>query len=428
MTENWKRNIVIFLTSQTISLFGSSLVLYALMWHVTLTARSGGWITVYILCGILPTFFLSPFGGVWADRYSRKRLIILADSVIALFTLLLALAFRAGHRELGLLLAVAAVRALGTAVQTPAVSSLIPRLVPRESLTRVNGLNGSIQGTVMLVSPMVSGALMTLTSLENIFFIDVITAAVAVALLLFLLPGEGAPEGVKTSGTGYFHDLRQGFRYIGGHPYILRFFVFCIFYYLLLAPVAFLTPLQVTRNYGQEVWRLTAVEVFFSAGMILGGLLIGIWGGFRNRIHSLAAACLFIGTLTFALGLRLPFLLYLGFIGLIGVAMPFFHTPATVLLQEKVEEMYLGRVFGVMGMISSVMMPAGMLIFGPLADLIRIEGLLLGTGGAVFLMSFLLTASRTLVAAGRPAEPKVQPEPKDQPEPESLSEPEESRS
>ncbi len=98
--ENWKRNIILFLGSQTVSLFGSSLVQYAIFWYITLEAKSGVMMTIYIICGFLPTFFLSPFAGVWADRYNRKVLIILSDSLIAISTLILALLFLSGYGSL----------------------------------------------------------------------------------------------------------------------------------------------------------------------------------------------------------------------------------------------------------------------------------------------------------------------------------------
>ena len=85
--RDWKRNTILFLTSQTLSLFGTSLVQYAILWYITLNTQSGVMMTIYIICGFLPTFFLSPFAGVWADRYNRKLLIMLSDSMIALSTL-----------------------------------------------------------------------------------------------------------------------------------------------------------------------------------------------------------------------------------------------------------------------------------------------------------------------------------------------------
>ncbi|CAI9390443.1 hypothetical protein BACSP_02825 [Bacillus sp. T2.9-1] len=89
-----------------------------------------------------------------------------------------------------------------------------------------------------------------------------------------------------------------------------------------------------------------------------------------------------------------------------GLAMPIFNTPTTVLLQEKIEEGFLGRVFGVMGMISTSMMPIGMLIFGPIADFMEIEWLLIGTGVFIIILSIFLGRDKVLMEAGRSALPE----------------------
>lgn len=183
--ENWQKNIILFLGSQTLSLFGSSLVQYAIMWYIVLHTQSGVMMTIYILCGFVPTFFLSPFAGVWADRYNRKMIIVLSDSLIALVTLILAILFLLGYDPLWLLFLISAIRALGTGVQQPAVGAILPQLVPENKLMKANGANGSIQALVTLLAPMASGALLGFTSIKFIFFIDVITAAIAVSILLF---------------------------------------------------------------------------------------------------------------------------------------------------------------------------------------------------------------------------------------------------
>ena len=400
MRNSWKKETILFLGSQTISFFGSSLVQYAIMWYITLKTQSGIMMTISIVCGFLPTFFLSPFAGVWADRYNRKTLIILSDCMIAAATLVLAILFYMGYEWLWLLFVMSAIRALGTAVQMPAVGAFLPQLVPEDKLTKVNATNGSIQSLVMLVSPMLSGALLTMAAVETIFFIDVITAAIAVLILtLFLHVPLHAKAQVKQT-TSYFSDMREGFIYIKNHEYVKTFFLFCAVFFFLAAPVAFLTPLQVTRSFGNDVWRLTAIEITFSLGMMLGGVIMTIWGGFKNKVHTMTLSSLIIGACTFALGVIPNFWLYLVFMGLVGIAMPMFNTPSTVLLQEKVEADFMGRVFGVLVMISSTMMPLGMLIFGPAADIIKIEWLLIGTGLMLFIQGFFLLGSKTLIEAG----------------------------
>jgi DHA3 family macrolide efflux protein-like MFS transporter len=255
----------------------------------------------------------------------------------------------------------------------PVVGAFLPQIVPSEKLMRVNGINSSIQSLVMLGSPMLSGALLSFASIEAIFFIDVCTALTAVGFLgLFLKipPREKTGEEEKIN---YFRDLKEGFRYIGSQRYLRDFFILLAILYFLIAPASFLTPLQVTRSFGAHVWRLTAIELTFSVGMMLGGILIASWTGFSNKIHTITLGCMVFAVCTIGLGVVPNFWIYLIIMGLVGISMPIFSTPATVLLQQRVDESYIGRVFGVMTMISGMMTPLGMLFFGPLGDVILIE-------------------------------------------------------
>jgi len=402
MKQDWKRNAVLFLLSQTISLFGSSLVQYAITWHITLSTQSGSMMTIAIICGFLPTFFLAPFAGVWADRYDRKKLIALSDGLIAAATLLLAILFMMGYNAVWLLFGISAIRAVGSGIQTPAVGAFLPQIVPEEKLVRVTAVNGSVQSLIMLVSPMLSAVLLTYTTMEVIFFIDVVTAALAIFIVLVNLRVPAHERVKERMETTYFADLREGVRYIRHHAYVRSFFTYCTLFFILIAPVAFLTPLQVTRTFGDDYWRLTAIEISFSLGMTVGGLIMASWGGLKNKVHSMILALLVFGGCTLALGLIPLFWIYLAFMLIAGFSMPFFNTPATVLLQQKVEPEYLGRVFGVMSMISTSMMPLGMLIFGPLADLVSVEWLLVITGTLMVLISLFVLRNKALIEAGKP--------------------------
>ncbi|WP_277631251.1 MFS transporter [Atopococcus tabaci] len=397
--KTWVKDIVLFLSSQTFTLLGSSLVQYAMLWHVTLTTDSGSMLTLYIVFGFLSTFFLTPVAGVWADRYNRKQLIILSDGLIALVTLILAGVFFMGFGSIWLLFVMAAIRALGAGIQMPAIGAILPQIVPEESLTRINGINSSIQSVIAFVSPIISAGLLGVADIEWIFLIDVVTAVFAIAILLFLkIPSHKKAADVQQN--SYFNDFMQGIGYIQHHAYLKVFFLFMSVLFLLIAPVAFLTPLQITRSYGEDLWRLSAIEIAFSTGMLIGGALIAVWGGFNNKTKTISFASLAMSFCTIALGALPAFWLYLTLFGIFGVAMPVFNTPATVLLKEKVEENYLGRVFGVMTMISTSMMPLGMIVFGPLADIIEIEWMLWGTGISIVVLAILFRRNRTLLKVG----------------------------
>ncbi|MEG0386442.1 MAG: MFS transporter, partial [Solibacillus sp.] len=131
-------------------------------------------------------------------------------------------------------------------------------------------------------------------------------------------------------------------------------------------------------------------------------------GGFRNRVYTMMFAGVVMAICTILLGILPVFSLYLVAMALFGLAMPMFNTPTMTIIQEKVETDYLGRIYGVFGMISTSMMPLGMLIFGPLADIISVEKLLLGTGIFMLIVTLLINMSKSLVSAGEPLPKKIE--------------------
>jgi len=477
MKINWKRNTILFLASQTTSMFGTMLVQYAIMWHIVLKTGSGAMMTLYVVAGVLPTFFTSLFGGVWADRYNKKHLINIADGSIAFVSLLIAITLFAGYDSIPLLLVAAAVRALGQGVQGPAVNSLIPLIVPQEHLLRVNGINASIQSGIFLLSPAASAALMTFAPLYAIFFIDVITASIAIYILYFLVkvpvtsensnatvdtvknnniisstvsaqssdemlkniqqdsndsdtvgadlrvsPDTDSPDTMNDNTKGEHigsplqsnntpepkpdqpsqcADLINGLKYIKREKYLFILAIIALFFMITMAPVGIMAPLQVTRNFGEDIWRLSVIEIGFAAGMMLGGLLVGIYY-LRNRIYMMGAATVVFGIITALLGIWETFIPYVVCMVIGGITSPYFSAPYLTLLQERVNPAYMGRVMSVFTMIVSIGMPLGMLIFGPLSDVIDINYIFIGTGIMIIIIGLILFVSRTLRAAGEP--------------------------
>jgi DHA3 family macrolide efflux protein-like MFS transporter len=394
---HWKRDVVIFLSGQTISLFGSMLVQYAVMWHITLETKSGVALALAAVFGFLPQAIVSIFGGVWADRVNRKALIIGADATIAASTLALAILMLNGMTDLWLIFVALAIRSTGAGIQMPAVSALIPQITPTEHLMRVNGINGSIQSAMALVAPAAAGALYALASLTAIFFVDVVTAAIGIGLLM--LVAVPTIRNAAAEGTGYFTDLVEGVRYIAHHAFVRWLLVLFGVVFLLTVAPSYLTPLMVARTFGDEVWKLTVLELAFSIGMVIGGIVIAVWGGTKNRVAMIVVSSVLFGVLSIALGLSTNLWVFFGFMFLVGIAVPFFSTPSMTLLQETVEPERQGRVFGFVGIVMAVAMPIGMVVFGPLADQFSVEILLVAAG----ILMFLVIATAVLVPAGRRA-------------------------
>ncbi len=399
---NWKNNTALFLASQTLSLLGTMIVQYAIMWHLVLETRSGAMMTLYIIVGVLPTFFSSIFGGVLADRYDKKLLINLSDGGIGLVSLLFAVFLFSGHDSMVLLLVAAGLRALGQGVQQPTVNSLVPLIVPEDKLLKINGLNSSIQPMIYIVSPIVAASLMAAVPLGVLFLVDVVTALGAIAILQFFVkvpPTPGAKEGAEK--LSYFKDLVEGLRYIRSRRYLVLLVVMATLFTVAISPAACLSPLQVTRNWGPELWRLSAIEIVWAGGMVIGGLLVGVWS-FRNRTVSIGISSIVSGIMIGLLGVWSDFGLYLACMAVAGIVQIYSQAPSMTILQEKVAPEFLGRVMSVFTMIGSLAMPVGIMVFGPLADVVSIDHMIIGTGAAIVVLGVLYLSSSTLRKAGVP--------------------------
>lgn len=381
--DNWKRKTAKFLIAQTISLFGSSLVQYAIIWYITLITASGSIMTIATICGYVPQMIISMFAGVWLDRYSRKKLIIAADSLIACSTGLIAILFLIGYQEIWLLFILLIIRSMGTGVQTPAVNAFLPQIVPKDNLMKVNGINSMLSSITIFLSPAVSGLLLTITSIELTFFIDVITAFIGVGITLTI--SEIKKEEEKKIQRNMLQDIKEGMHYLQNHKPIKQQLIYIMIVAVLISPAAFLTPLLVSRAFGQEVWKLTVSQMVFSFGAIVGGALISIWGGFQNRRDTIIAATIFYGMMMIGIGIAPIYGVYLLFNGLIGISMPCYNAPVQVFFQENVEEEMQGRVFGMLQIANACALPFGTVLFGPLADIISVQTILILTGIVVVL-------------------------------------------
>ena len=402
-TPNWKKNAALFIAGQFLSMFGSMLVSHAVTWHITLQEQSGGLIALFTCAALLPMVFIAPFAGVWADRYNRKYLVNIADASIAVITLIIALLFLAGVQSIELLLVAAMARSVGQGIQQPAVNALIPQIVPEEHLTRFNGIQSTAQSLTMFAAPMAAGALLTFLPLEYIFFIDVITAGIGIATIFFFVKVSGTPKAQdrKTGVKAYYHEMKESFRFIGSQPWLKTLLFFTAIFCILASPAAMLTPLQVTRTFGEDVWRLTAVEIAFSVGMMGGGILISVWGGFRNKAHTMVLAWFLFGIATVLFGLIPNFWIYLGVMVFCGITMPLFSTPSMTVMQVRIPADMMGRIFSVITIINGLAMPLGIAVFGPLGDVVKIEYLLIVTGALLIFGGFFLYRQKELMKVGR---------------------------
>ncbi len=402
---HWRRNVGLFLGGQTVSLFGSMIVQYAVMWYVTFETRSGLMVALYAVAAFLPQGIVSIFGGVLADRMNRRVLVMLSDGTIAAVTLVLALLMLNGVTDLWIILLAVGVRSVGAGFQTPAVQAMIPQIAPPEQLMRVNGIFQSIQSAMALLAPAAAGVVFGAFGIVPVFFIDVVTAGIGILMLAFVAVPTLARVAEKA--TSYRQDLVEGMRYIARQQ-VVRWLllVFAILFLLTVAP-SFITPLMVARTFGPEVWMVTVLEIAFSVGMLLGGVLVSTVLAKRSRIGLILVASFGFAVFTIGLGLSTNLVVFYAFMFAFGMLVPLFSAPFMTLVQETVQPEMQGRVFSYVSIVMALATPVGMLVFGPLADVVTVQTLLVLAGIAtilVIVVAVLLPSGRAAIRAAQEAQ------------------------
>lgn len=393
---NWKSQAMLFLISQCITLFGSTLVQMAIVWYVTIQTSSGVWVAAFTVCSYLPQFLISFVAGVWADRHSRKKLIIGADSLIALVTFLMVLVIPHITDKtvvLGGLLVMSVIRSFGAGIQTPAVNAVIPQLVPEDQIMRFNGINATMQSVVQFAAPAAAGVLLTINTLSSTLIIDTATAIVGIGLLSAVIIPKQA---IQNKGTSVFIDMKIGIKYTLSDKLIGKVLTVYGLFIFLCVPAGFLSQLFVSRVYGETYWYLTAVELAGFIGMVAGGILMSIWGGFKSRVTTMSVGLIAFGSLAIGMGLSKQFALYLTLMIIYGVAITMVQTATTTLIQEKAEMSMQGRVFGLLGAMYSGFLPVGMAIFGPMADEISLQWIMIGSGIALIALSIFVGTNKEM--------------------------------
>jgi DHA3 family macrolide efflux protein-like MFS transporter len=275
----------------------------------------------------------------------------------------------------------------------------------------VNGIFGTIQSAMALLAPAAAGAVFGIFGIVPVFFIDVVTAVIGIGIMFFVAVPTLASIAEKT--TSYRADLVEGIRYIWHHA-IVRWLllVFAIIFLLIVAP-SFVTPLLIAREYGNNVTLVTLLEIAFSVGMLIGGILISTLLAKRNRLGLILFSTFTFAASSIGMGLSPNLYLFYAFMFTLGLFVPLFSTPFMTLVQETVPPEMHGRVFSYVGIVMALATPVGMAIFGPLADVISVQAILVISGvimALVMIVAMIVPSGRAAMAAARahvPEEPAV---------------------
>jgi len=377
LPKNWAPRFFTIWTGQAFSLFGSALVQFALVWWLTQQTGSATTLTTAFLVAMLPQIVLGPFAGALVDRWNRRVILILADATIAAFSLLLAWLFATDQVQIWHIYAIMAIRSLGGAFHTPAMSASTPLMVPEEHLTRVNGLNQTLQGINSLAAPPIGALLLGFFQTQNILLIDVGTAALAILPLFFIqIPQpEHIDEPSQPEKPSLLNDISVALRYIRSWPGLVAILAMTLFLNFLLVPTGALMPLLITEHFHKGAIELGLMESAQGIGLIAGGIILSIWGGFKRKISTSMMGVIGLGTGVMLAGLAPSNMFYLAIAGsaLLGFMMPITNGPIGAILQAVIRRDMQGRVMSLVNSAATAISPIGLLLAGPLSDWLGIR-------------------------------------------------------
>jgi MFS family permease len=371
---------------QLVSIIGSGLTSFALGVWVYQQTGSVTQLALILLLKALPTILLSPFAGVFVDRWDKRILMIAGDTGAALSSLGIALLFFTGELQVWHIYVGVTIGAVFEAFQLPAYLTTVTLLVPGKHYGRTNGLIQMAQASADIISPTLAGLLMVMVQIHGVLLIDFATYLVAVGtLLLVRLPSMRRAKS-EQSARLLRREIEEGFRYIAARPgLVMLTFYFVLVYFLGGIIAAVVEPMVLSFTTPDVLGVVLSVA---GGGLFLGSLLLSVWGGPKRKIDGVLGFCFLFGLFLSLMGLRPSALLIA--LSAFGAhfTIPFINGSNQAIWQSQVALPLQGRVFALRQMIIRGAQPLAFLIAGPLADavfnpLLLDGGQLAGTLGRV---------------------------------------------
>ena len=395
--RRWQTRFFTIWTGQAFSLLGSKLVSFALIWWLTETTGSVTTLATASLVTLLPPVLLGPFAGTLVDRWSRRAVMIVADGIIALLTAVLAVLFLQGVARPWHLYVILFLRSLGGAFHQPAMMASTSLLVPRDQLTRVGGMNHALGGLLRIVVPPAGALLLSAASIAGILMIDIITAGIAIGTLLFTSTPQPSASAEADLAPSFYREFTAGLRFVWDWRPLFVVVSTCTLANIFLGPAQSLMPLLVAQDFGGEALQLSLVMSLQGIGIIAGGFVMSLWGGFKRNLMTSALGWVGVGlaytVVALTPGTGFTFLLALMFF--LGFSVPVGCAPLDAFYQSCVPPDKQGRVFAVLGSIDQATMPLGLVLAGALGDRVPVRAWrrLVGISHLLLALSWMLIPS-----------------------------------
>ena len=376
------KGYLFFWSGQLISLLGSNIVQFVLIWWVTVTTESALLLSLSAFIGFAPTILITPIAGVFVDRWGRKGLLGSVDFLQAIATIALVFLFQFGIANLGIVFGFLAIRGVFQAFQQPAIMALVPIMVPKKHLNRINSVDYLLSSVIFLIGPVVAALLYAAIPMHNILWIDAGTFLIAVIPLIAIKIPKITKELVeKKEKTPFFEEFKEGVTFIREKKGLLSLLSVFTAANLFLMPLFTLLNLFVYSTHGGGETQLAFVMAFFQGGTLAGAILLTVWKGFKKKVNGVALGILlaYIGYL-FTSSSPVGLFWFMAIGNLInGFALPIANINSSTIWQTVVPKEKLGRIMAVRVTIAQITAPVGMILSGVIAEYVPITYVFIGS-------------------------------------------------
>jgi len=392
-------NYLFFWSGQQVSLLGSSIAQFAIIWWITLDTGSAFYLSVASFVGFVPMVVLGPVAGVLADRWNRKLIIVVADFLQALSSIALICLFWANVASIWQVITILALRSILQAFHMPTASAIVPSMVPPDKLSRINGLDYLFSGLMNVIGPIVGSSLMEFWRIHQILWIDAGTFAVALVPLLMTAIPSVRYEGKVSEGSSFRDEFAEGLTFIKGTRGFMSVLMTATAVNFLFYPLIVLLPYYVKFIHSGGAADLALIMAAFQGGMFVGGLLMSMIKGFKKKM-SVVALSMFVIFIGYALIAFMPVgAFWFGAVSMliIGFCLPVLNVTVQTIVQTITPVDIFGRVNSVIMALANVASPAGMILSGAMAQFIGTANLFIGcslTGLVISLASWIFTDFR----------------------------------
>lgn len=386
MNQNWKKTFTIIFGGQIFSLLTSSIVQFAVIWFLTFQTGSAIVLGIATIVSMLPQIVLGPFIGVFIDRLDRKKVMMIADSVTAIASLVLGIIFFIQEPSHTVIYIILFIRALGSTFHTPSYQASVPLLAPEDKIVKISGINQTIIASMNIIGPVIAGALFGIMPIGAIIMLDVVGAAIAVISLAFVnIP---RPQ-VEKKEQHFFKEMKEGIDELKKEKLILYLTIFATIGTILYMPMGSLYPLMTNNYFELGAVEASIAESVFAVGMLLGGVLLSVWGGFKKKQYTIIFAVLLLALSMLFCGFvpKNGFVLFIILAGIMGAAGTLFNAIYMAILQIRIRPEVLGRVFSFIMSLTLIGSPIGILLAVPIAEAIGVQNCFLVLGVILSIIS-----------------------------------------